>query len=309
MPDDATKLTVLWATDGSHQAENAVPLLKEMVLPVAKRVVVLTVAPHAFFGGARPDPAFVAKVTRRARARAVLEAHQAAERAALALDPEVSVDVSARWGHPIQEILRAANAARADLIVMAAKGHTNLRLLLLGSVSQGVAQLTTRPLLIARPGLPGGQAGAKSVGTVLVGYHGSGAARKALAFLSRLALPAAARVVLVNVIEPFTIPEGTPVSYRRQALSEAHKINERRHRDAARALKALAEQIGAAGRQATYEVLAGDAAPQLDAAARKHHADLIVVGSRRPSAARHYLLGSTAEKLVRHAHTSVLIVR
>ncbi len=59
----------------------------------------------------------------------------------------------------------------------------------------------------------------------------------------------------------------------------------------------------------TTEVLAGPAGPELDACARKHGADLIVVGSRKPSAARHFLLGSTAEKLVRHAHTSVLVVR
>jgi nucleotide-binding universal stress UspA family protein len=35
----------------------------------------------------------------------------------------------------------------------------------------------------------------------------------------------------------------------------------------------------------------------------------VAVGSRKPSRVRHYLLGSTAERLVRHCAASVLVVR
>src|SRR5437867_4245750 len=83
-----------------------------------------------------------------------------------------------------------------------------------------VAPHATRPLLIARPG-------ANEVKTVMIAYHGSANARKALRFLKRLSLPADARLVLVNVVEPFTLPEGTPPAYRRQAMAEAHAVNER----------------------------------------------------------------------------------
>jgi universal stress protein G/universal stress protein F len=55
--------------------------------------------------------------------------------------------------------------------------------------------------------------------------------------------------------------------------------------------------------------LVGVAAQRLQEAARKERADLVVVGSRKPSATAHYLIGSTAEKIVRHVAASVLIVR
>jgi nucleotide-binding universal stress UspA family protein len=296
------RLRVLWATDGSRNSQNAFPLLRQMVLPVTEKLVVLTVAPRSVLTGARPDPAFIARARPSVKQRELTEARQTAEREATALDPDVPVEAVSRWGHPIEEILRVANQMKADLIVMAAKGHSNLRLVLLGSVTQGVAQHATRPLLIARPGT-------EAVRKVLLGYHGSAAAKKALAHLNRLALPADAEIVVVTAVEPFTLPEGMPPGYRQQALAEAHRINERRHKAAGRALAELAARIKATGRAVSTEVTSGPAAQVLDQAARVHRADLIVVGSRKPAPERHYLLGSTAEKLVRHSHTSVLVVR
>jgi nucleotide-binding universal stress UspA family protein len=302
MAERARKLRVLWATDGSEAARGAVPILKQAVLPAAERLVVMTVAPHSFLSGARPDPAFLTKITPAARRKALTESEQTAQREATLLDPSVPVEAIARWGNPIEEILRAARTTPADMIVMGAKGHSNLGLLLLGSVSQGVVQHATKPVLIARPG--GGE-----IKSVLIGYEGSAPAKRAADFVQRLALPKSVSFRLTHVIEPFAVPSGTPISYRKRAIEEAHKINERQHRAAERALSTLAATLSKQGRNVETEVLFGPAGSALEESAREHGVDLIVVGSRKPSPARHYLLGSTAEKLVRHSPTSVLIVR
>jgi nucleotide-binding universal stress UspA family protein len=188
------------------------------------------------------------------------------------------------------------------MIVMGAKGHSNLGILLLGSVSQGVVQHATKPVLIARPG-------AGDIESMLIGYEGSAPAKRAIDFIQKLALPPSVRFRVTQVIEPFSVPSGTPISYRKRAIEEAHKINERQHRAADRALNTLRETLSKQGRQVETEVLTGPAGSALEESAREHNVDLIVVGSRKPSPSRHYLLGSTAEKLVRHSPTSVLIVR
>ena len=82
-----------------------------------------------------------------------------------------------------------------------------------------------------------------------------------------------------------------------------------RQTEAERALSSLAASLRATGRIVETEVLHGASGPQLDESARDYGADLLVVGSRKPSPESHYLLGTTAEKLVRHSHVSVLIVR
>ncbi|MPZ48716.1 MAG: hypothetical protein GEU75_05280 [Dehalococcoidia bacterium] len=298
------QLRVLWATDGSEAARSAATLLRQIVLPATRKLVVMTVAPHSFLSGARPDPAFLTKITPSARRKALTESEQLAQREATVLDPPdgVEVEAVARWGNPIEEILRMARLMTTDLIVMGAKGHSNLALLLLGSVSQGVVQHATQPVMIGRPK-------GDRVDKVLVGYDGSPPAKKGVTFLDRLEFPADVELKLTYVIEPFAVPSGTPISYRKRAVEEAHKINERQHRQAERALSTLENQMLEKGRRVTAEVLSGPAGSELEDSAKRFDADLIVVGSRKPSPARHYLLGSTAEKLVRNAGTSILIVR
>ena len=63
------------------------------------------------------------------------------------------------------------------------------------------------------------------------------------------------------------------------------------------------------GRKVATNILNGPAGPTLDGAAVKFGADLIVLGVRKPSPESHYLLGGTAEKLVRNSRSSVLVVK
>ena len=128
-------------------------------------------------------------------------------------------------------------------------------------------------------------------------------------FLERLDLSAGVLIRLVFVIEPFLMPDRMPSSYRRRATENAQHIDERRLHEARFALDATARVLRTAGHRVETEVVTGPAGQILDAAAVRNGAGLIVVGSRKPSPARHYLLGSTAEKLVRHSRASVLVVR
>lgn len=294
-------LKVLWATDGSATSELAIPLLRRTVLPAASKLTVLTVAPHSFLSGARPDPSFLTRITPAARRRAMLDGEQTAQEQATRLDPLISVEAISRWGNPIEEILREARALPADLIVLGAKGHSNLSLLVLGSVAQGVVQHSTLPVLIARPG-------SEVIRRIVVGFDGTAQARKGIDFLSRLSLPQDSEVTLACVVEPFQPPPGAGSS-RRVAAAEAARIDERQQRNAEKTLQTTAEQLAASGLKVQTATLTGAPGPALDQAARERGADLVVVGSRKPSPARHYLLGSTAEKLVRHSPISVLVVR
>ncbi len=296
-PEDRKTFRVVYATDGSGSAKRAAPLLRQLVLPVTQHLTVLTVAPHSMLSGARPDPAFLAKVTPAARRHALLESEEEAQRAVLELDPGVEVEAVARWGNPIAEILRASRRPAANLVVLGAKGHSNLGLILLGSVSQGVVQNSTVPVLIVRPETD-------RVRRVLIGYDDSPESRRSMAYLSRLDFPSTVQFIMSYVITP--LPRGGRSRKAMAAANEAH----REHQMAAqRALESAVKSLRDRGLTVATEILNGAAAPELDKSARHHHADIIVVGSRKPAPARHYLLGSTAEKLVRHAAASVLVVR
>lgn len=69
--------------------------------------------------------------------------------------------------------------------------------------------------------------------------------------------------------------------------------------------RAAAEQLGA---QVTTSVLRGDAATEIVEAARRHTADLIVIGAHGQTGLTRFLMGGTAEAVVRTAPCATLLV-
>ncbi|RLM17718.1 universal stress protein [Brenneria alni] len=73
-------------------------------------------------------------------------------------------------------------------------------------------------------------------------------------------------------------------------------------------LKALIKTIDLPPSRLSFSVSFGTPRDEVLLLAEELNADLIVVGSRRPDV-KTYLLGSNAAAIVRHAKTSVLVVR
>nr|WP_113868070.1 universal stress protein [Brenneria salicis]NMN91215.1 universal stress protein G [Brenneria salicis ATCC 15712 = DSM 30166]RBP60456.1 universal stress protein G [Brenneria salicis ATCC 15712 = DSM 30166]RLM30082.1 universal stress protein [Brenneria salicis ATCC 15712 = DSM 30166] len=73
-------------------------------------------------------------------------------------------------------------------------------------------------------------------------------------------------------------------------------------------LKALAKSIDLPASRVSFSVSFGTPRDEALQLAEELNADLIVIGSRRPDV-KTYLLGSNAAAIVRHAKTSVLVIR
>lgn len=84
-------------------------------------------------------------------------------------------------------------------------------------------------------------------------------------------------------------------------------LNDRRAAEARMELRLLADRAPPGVRVET-ETRHGAPAGQILEAAADHRADLIMIASHRPGLSD-YFIGSTAARVVRHAQTSVLIVR
>ncbi|KAA8997432.1 universal stress protein [Affinibrenneria salicis] len=78
--------------------------------------------------------------------------------------------------------------------------------------------------------------------------------------------------------------------------------------DADKKLKKWLDTIDLPTEQLSYSVSFGTPRDEVLTLAAEIEADLIVIGSRRPNV-KTYLLGSNAAAIVRHAKTSVLVVR
>lgn len=135
---------------------------------------------------------------------------------------------------------------------------------------------------------------------ILVSVDFSGASREAMREAARLAAQLGSELTLVHVWQPplasVTLPQGVlddVVAAARRLLVEWGQE---------------AEGLGA--RRVTTSLLSGTPWHEIvELAAREPPYDLIVVGTHGTSGIKHVLLGSVAERVLRHAPCPVLAVR
>jgi len=201
-------------------------------------------------------------------------------------------------GAPWDQIVEAARAEPAcDLIVMGSHGHTGLSRFLLGSVAEKVVRHAPCSVLVAR--VRGASAPFRHVLCPLDFSNGS---RPAAELAARLAAPGGAGIVLLHVIE-------LPVAVAGEALPR--DFLEDLDRRSARLLEEWAAHVRAhtAAPVITRTRLGSPGAQALAVLDEDPGFDLVVVGSHGRTSLPRALLGSVAEKLVRHAPCSVLVAR
>jgi nucleotide-binding universal stress UspA family protein len=143
---------------------------------------------------------------------------------------------------------------------------------------------------------------------ILVPTDASPAAEKAQQYAAQLASQFGGEIILLHVIEPFyPYPvigmTGMPVDLPPDP-------NLAQKPAAEKALARAAEELrGGRFFKTRSLVRVGKTYDEIVQVARETAADVIVIGTHGYTGVKHFLLGSTAEKVARHAPCPVLIVR
>jgi len=212
-----------------------------------------------------------------------------------------------RRGGPAEEIIDLSEKLEADLLIVGSQGLGTITSLVLGSVSEKVAYLASRPTLVVR----GQGAGAWLPRRVLIGDDSSEGARRAAGAAVNIAKLFEAQVVLVRTGYPepqLTLHAQAGQSLRAQRERE---VLERMHekKRIKKALEKRADELeGSLGRRPAVRAAVGDAATFiLEVAAEVEEATLIAVGSRGLGTVKSIMLGSVSRKVLRGASAPVLI--
>lgn len=128
-----------------------------------------------------------------------------------------------------------------------------------------------------------------TLSTILCPLDFSAASTALVAYAAALAVGTGAELRLLYVQEP-AVPS---VGARVEAELLVHR--------------AAAEAAGA--NRVSTNMLQGEAAPQIVAEARRQHADLIVIGAHGHTGLSRFLMGNTAEVVVRTAPCPTMLVR
>lgn len=137
---------------------------------------------------------------------------------------------------------------------------------------------------------------------ILVPVDGSDQSAKAAQWASRLAQKLGASVTLLHVHD---VPGTEAIGLNSLERSEIEQIERRIAGPSFDKARALMDPSV----NAETLVSIGEPADEIVALARKNGFTLIVMGSRGQSLAREILLGSVSDKVIRHAHCAVTVVR
>jgi nucleotide-binding universal stress UspA family protein len=210
-------------------------------------------------------------------------------------------------------ILNYADEHDIDLIVMGTRGRRSVHRTLLGSVAEEVVRRAEQPVLAVQRGEEDVRAVTPPppIERILVPVDFSDHAREALRHAYALAALYDAGLDLLHVTEPDLHP-----AFYGDGLDETYDLE--KEQKAEEALHAFYEEVtppaGSEGKlldRSTMEahVAAGRPAAEILRFAEEQGSDLIVMSTHGLTGLQRFMMGSVAEKVVRHVSVPVFTVK
>jgi universal stress protein A len=139
---------------------------------------------------------------------------------------------------------------------------------------------------------------------ILVPIDFSACSRRALLYALSFARQFGAQLLLVHVVEPMIVPENLLMAVPELPEAGGNLLGEAQERLAQLARKEIPAEV-----KFDTVVRVGRPYQELIEAAKAGDVDLIVIATHGYTGLKHVFLGSTAERVVRHASCPVLTVR
>ncbi|MFP4227645.1 MAG: universal stress protein [Salinivenus sp.] len=201
-------------------------------------------------------------------------------------------------------ILNYAAQEDIDLITLGTHGRRGAKRILLGSVAEGVVRRATAPVLTVRGGEQAIQLDAGAVDRVLVPVDFSEPSREALRHAREVAQLFGAQIDLLYVIE-----ENLHPAFYVGGVSSIYDVEPDIEEKAQVHLQKFADKTPGPSVDLQVHVAPGQAASEILAFADENDTDLVLTATHGRTGMERFLLGSVAEKLVRHLQCPVLTVK
>ncbi len=219
-------------------------------------------------------------------------------------------DLSAKSAHLLagapafDEICRLANTLHADLIVTSTHGWTGLKHVFLGSTAERIIQHSPCPVLVSREMSRRSKSGARaSIDTILVPVDFSDCSLEGLNYAIAFAEKFAAKIILLHAIEI-----GSPYTADGYAMYDLTALIKAAQEDGERQMRQFVQR--AKFGRVPFETVTKTEST-IDAVSevvKDRNVDLIITPTHGRTGIKHVLVGSVAEKIVRHALCPVLVV-
>ncbi len=223
--------------------------------------------------------------------------------------PNVKAKVTARIevGDPHQNICNLVEKNDIGLIIMTASGGSGVKPAILGSVADHICRTMPTPVMLIRPqDTPPIEGKQQLINRIFLPLDGSDLSKLALPVAEELAAQLKIPITLfqmAQMIIPYAddMSGTTFVDYASLDKELADLVNAQ--------IIALEKELTAKGLSVTHNVTLGrDAAGDIIELSKKTGADLIIMSTHGRSGLGRWVLGSVAEKVLRHGELPLLMV-
>ncbi len=318
---------IILADDGSPLARAALPRAAALAAACGSEVLVVRVS-HA--AGARPqdldEDEWDRYVSPEGRAEAAANPLEAEPHLAEVVAELESRGVQSAGSLVLHAddvgdaLVEAADELDADLVVLTSRGQGGLRRYVLGSVAEQLTrEARETPILLcpsSEAAPEAAEASPAALRRLLLPLDGSEVSEAALPWAEGLARALDAELILARAVDSeadllaASMPTGAPPTATLSA-EDARRIATEERVAAGDALRAAAARLRERGlSKLGVEVLDGDAADAILAAADRLEIDLIVMATHGRGGLGRLLLGSVADRVTRESErAAVLLVR
>lgn len=200
------------------------------------------------------------------------------------LGPNLPHEITVLESHPVEEILKYAKEHHPDLIVMGSHGRSGVARMRLGSVAEDVMRQAAVPTLVARTFAD--KPATQKISRILCPVNFTGHGFRCLKLSAEVAAAFGAELSVMHSVEQ----EYADMKETQDRLCQWVPEGIRRHC------------------YVTEAVRHGNPAEQILMAARDRGVDLIVLSAQHRPFLEFTTLGTTTERVMRHADSAVLVL-
>ena len=302
---------ILVPLDGSKLAEQVLPYARLLGKALGSQIELLRV------GGPIPstqlDAAASGATLEQATDSIRRKTQDYLERTATFLhDTGLEVSCSTLEGSPASHIVSEAEREPATLVAMTTHGRSGITRWVLGSITEKVLQATTTPLLVIRAQEQKDFTVEVNIKKVVVPLDGSPRAEQVLPHMMALAKALAAQVTLVRVTPSaaeYFQNVGDP-SYTGYPMTHYADLAKKVDEGALNYLRRVSRDLHQNQLSSVEErLLHGPAADAIVDIARETPASIVSMTTHGRSRMGRWILGSVADRVVRHSGGPVLMIR
>lgn len=289
--------------DGSILAEQVLPYVKPIAKAFKAKVELLRIAEPFSSQVIIPDPGlFYNKLIEDMRIGA---AQYLKDLETSIRKDGITVSSSVKEGSPAEEIVKLAGKESSTIIAMSAHGRSGVARWLLGSVTTKILHTTVTPVLVIHPKTKGSVEIERKLSSIVVPLDGSAFAEQSLQHASALATSMGLEVIIAQVVPSEILYEGLP----HISKMDSKNILKVTTQKAESYLNGVATKLRRQGvKSLTKRVPIGYPASSIIDIS-KGPGTMVIMTTRGKSGSDSWLLGSTADRVIRQSGNPVLVIR